>query len=208
MAENKQVANKSGVAPPTIIVTVVIFILVAVGLSYGTVLVWNNVQLGIHKAQQEALIANDSHNATQIVVGTIGATGPMQARVVQLSDKSNLIIIPDSMAIIAVLFCGAFGGLIHSMRSFYAHLINLTLRNRDLPKFILRPFSGAILALIFYFVLRAGLGQPGPGNSNAGSSIIFYCAIAAVVGMFTDQTVEKLKKVADAFMSTPKEKKT
>ena len=65
-----------------------------------------------------------------------------------LRDNIRLLLI--------VIIVGALGGLIHVMRSFYWYVGNRDLRRSWLLMYILLPFVGAGLALLFYLIIRGG----------------------------------------------------
>lgn len=108
-------------------------------------------------------------------------------------------VVPDSSALLIVMLVGGLGGLLHSMRSFYFHLSKGDLVRRSFPKHLSRPISGAILAAVFFFAFRAGLADTNIQSTDAG--LVLYAALAGLVGMFSDQTVAKLKKIAEAIFS-------
>jgi len=169
------------------------FVALFVLLGFVFILTWASLQDALHKAGGGAVLKN--------LVGTIGTTTPFAATPMTI-DGEPVIIIPDSLAVLTVFASGAFGGLIHSIRSMYFHVIEGDFGQADAIKLFLRPFSGAILSLIFYLVLRAGLGDE-IQKADDGGSIMFYTAVGALVGMFTDQTVAKLKKIAEAILTKP-----
>jgi hypothetical protein len=72
--------------------------------------------------------------------------------------------------------------------------------------YLLLPFTGALLALVFYLVLIAGLfaGAPGPDAKVAG-----FAAIAGLVGMFSTPAAEKLQEIFETvFTKRPQGKDT
>lgn len=187
----------------------VYYVLLSLALCSGMVALFASLQAAIQGAGWAALGKD--------VVATVGSASPFSVQI-----TGNLILIPDTYAIVVVLICGAFGGMVHGIRSFYFHVFAGDLEESELIRLVLRPLSGAVLALIFYLVLRAGMGQAalttaggaGLDSANAtagavrqpeGASIIFYAAVAGIVGMFTDQTVAKLKKIAEAILTKPDE---
>ena len=172
------------------------FIILALFLGAGLITTWVALLTAMHESGITGLLDN--------IVATTGTDSPFSVKEIIIENR-HFVVIPDPFAILSVFASGAFGGLIHSIRSFYFHVIAGDLEQSEIIKLILRPFSGAILALIFYLVLRAGLDQTPSGNGNNGTSIIFYTAVGALVGMFTDQTVAKLKKVAEAILTKPEE---
>lgn len=138
------------------------------------------------------------------IVTTLGLEDFFSVNLAKTTDgKMGRVLLPDTIALTMVLLCGMFGGLIHSIRSYYYHVIRGSLRKSQATKYILRPFTGAIIAAVFYFALRAGLGSSADDSALKGNSLVFYCGIAGLVGMFTDQTVAKLKRIAEAIFSTP-----
>ncbi|QGY39063.1 hypothetical protein GM415_02565 [Pseudodesulfovibrio cashew] len=169
------------------------FIALFMGLSATFLFIWDKLHQSMHEAGATGLLKN--------VVATVASNATMSPSIIPVEGGTSFVAIPDSFAILVVLTCGAFGGLIHGIRSFYFHVKKGDLVQPDLIKLVLRPFSGSVLAIIFYLVLRAGLGQATSSDSEDGASIIFYAAVAAIVGMFTDQTVAKLKKVAEAILT-------
>jgi hypothetical protein len=98
------------------------------------------------------------------------------------------------------MIVGAFGSLIHLFRSFYEHVGRRTLRSSWLLMYILVPFNGAGLALLFYLIIRGGISTSAPTNP---SSLDGYAAIAALVGMFSQEALTKLKQIAGAFFAIP-----
>jgi len=98
---------------------------------------------------------------------------------------------------------GALGSLVHALRSLYWYVGNRALVWSWLAKYILLPFIGSTLALVFYFVLRGGLFSPQATVQE--TSPFGFAAVAGLVGMFSDQAAEKLKEVAATLLAaTPK----
>lgn len=106
-------------------------------------------------------------------------------RTVRLSLETRLFVI--------VAVAGALGALIHSLRSLYWYVGNRALRRSWLLMYAALPFIGALLGLVVYLVLRGGLT-----SSIAQSSDINpygMAAVSALVGMFSQETSEKLRTV-------------
>lgn len=102
-----------------------------------------------------------------------------------------------------VAMAGALGGLVHTLRSFYWYVGNRGLVMSWLMKYILLPYVGATLGLIFYFVIRGGFFSP--GASVEQTSPFGFAAIAGLVGMFSEQAVLKLKEVAETLLTKPQQ---
>ena len=101
----------------------------------------------------------------------------------------------ESLFFVMVAFAGALGGMVHSLRSLAVYVGNRELRWSWIPFYVLKPVLGAVLATLLYFVLRAGLFSPSASTQQA--SPYGFAAIAALAGLFSDQAVEKLRKVAE-----------
>jgi hypothetical protein len=91
--------------------------------------------------------------------------------------------------------------MVHSLRSLAVYVGNRELRWSWVPFYFLKPVLGAVLATLLYFVLRAGLFSPSVSSQQA--SPYGFAAIAALAGLFSDQAVEKLKKVAEEVFDKP-----
>jgi len=114
-----------------------------------------------------------------------------------ISDEVRMILI--------VALAGALGSLVHAFRSLYWYVGHRELKRSWLAKYILLPFVGTTLGLVFYFVLRSGLFSPQATVQE--TSPFGFAALASLVGMFSDQAAEKLREVAATLLApTPKGK--
>jgi hypothetical protein len=106
----------------------------------------------------------------------------------------------DRSLFLAVTLSGALGGTIHALRSLYWYVGNRDLRRSWLAFYACVPMLAAALGLVFYIVARGGLlsGQASPTAVNPFG----FCAIAALVGLFSSQTVAKLKDVFSTLFAT------
>lgn len=101
--------------------------------------------------------------------------------------------------ILMVLLAGAIGSYIHASSSFVDYLGNRTLISSWVWWYLLRPFIGMMLALLFYFVFRGGFITAG-ATSDAGAAANFInpfgvAALAGLVGMFSKVATDKLNEV-------------
>jgi len=106
----------------------------------------------------------------------------------------------DVRLILLVLCAGALGSVIHATTSFIDYVGNRTLVTSWLLWYLLRPFIGAALALILYFLLRGGFmtGTAQPADAAVAASLINpfgVAALAALAGLFTKQATDKLNEV-------------
>jgi hypothetical protein len=110
----------------------------------------------------------------------------------------------DERLILIVMVVGALGSYIHAATSFADYIGNRTFITSWIWWYILRPFIGMALALIFYFVLRGGLLSAG---AEAGDISTFgIAAVAGLVGMFSKQATDKLNELFDTLFMTEKGK--
>ena len=94
-----------------------------------------------------------------------------------------------------VAVSGALGGLLHTARSFAWYVGHRNLKWRWVPYYLLMPVLGAGCATVFYLVIRGGFfgGQASTVDVNPYS----FAAFGALVGLFTEQALEMLRRVAD-----------
>jgi hypothetical protein len=110
-------------------------------------------------------------------------------------DEDRLLLI--------VLLAGALGSLIHGLRSFVWYVGSRRAVWSWSAYYIALPFIGAGLAFIFYLVIRGGFFSTGATVEN--TSPVGFAAVAALIGMFTEQAVQKLQKISDSVLA-PAEK--
>jgi len=96
---------------------------------------------------------------------------------------------------------GALGSLVHALRSLFWYVGNRLLIVSWLAMYIMLPFVGMTLALIFYFVIRGGFFSPQATVQE--TSLFGFAALAGLIGMFSPQAVLKLKQVAETVLAKP-----
>ena len=102
--------------------------------------------------------------------------------------------------LLLVVIAAALGSYIHAATSFVSYVGNKSLVMSWAWWYILRPFIGVALALVFYFVIRGGLLSV---NTQAGDISIFgITAVAGLVGMFSKQATDKLGEVFNTLFKT------
>jgi hypothetical protein len=109
----------------------------------------------------------------------------------------------EQRLLLLVLLAGALGSILHDLRSVYWYVGNRKLVRSWMAMFIVLPFAGATLALIFYLVVRGGFFSP--QSSFKETSPFGFAAFAALIGMFSPQAVLKLKEVAETLLTKPGE---
>jgi hypothetical protein len=111
----------------------------------------------------------------------------------KLWDEQRLLLL--------VILAGALGSILHDLRSVYWYVGNRSLVRSWLAMYIVLPFAGATLALIFYLVVRGGFFSP--QSSFKETSPFGFAAFAALIGMFSPQAVLKLREVAETLLTKP-----
>ncbi len=107
----------------------------------------------------------------------------------------NLTFSKEANLVIVVALSGALGGLVHSLRSFYKYVGNRKLIWSWFAMYILLPFVGTCMGLVFYLVIRAGFFSP--QTQIEQTSPYGFAALAALVGLFSEQALLKLKGVSE-----------
>lgn len=103
--------------------------------------------------------------------------------------------------LLMVILAGALGSLVHTVRSVYWYIGNRQLKWSWVIKYVLQPLAGSALAMIFYVVVRGGFFSPQTTPEN--TSPFGFAALAALVGLFSEQAVLKLKRVAETVLERP-----
>ena len=113
----------------------------------------------------------------------------------------QLKVLPETRLILIVILSGALGSQIHALRSFFKYVGNQALKNNWILMYIMLPFTGGALALIFYFVIRAGFISVTATSQEF--SLYGIAATSALVGLFVEEAMSKLKKVAGTLLEVP-----
>jgi hypothetical protein len=104
-------------------------------------------------------------------------------------------------AVVAV--AGALGGFLHALRSLGWYIGSRHLAWNWVPYYLALPLLGAGLAVVLYVVIRGGFFTI---DSNTSETNPYgFAAVAALVGLFSQQALEMLKRVAEVvFTRAPK----
>jgi hypothetical protein len=110
---------------------------------------------------------------------------------------------PEQVFFVVVALAGALGGLVHTVRSFSMYVGTRHLQWSWIPFNLLLPVVGALGGTIFYLVFRGGLFAS--SSQAAAANPYGFAAVAALVGLFSEQAIEKLKQIAqEMFAEAPK----
>lgn len=169
--ENGNNDKQRNIGPISIILIMLYFMLLTLLALYAIVQLWPPAQTG------EAAVT-----AVKFFTQTV-----------KLTSDGRLMLI--------VIIAGALGSCVHVIRSLSSYIGHRKLKWSWLPMYILRPFAGAILALVIYLALRGGLFSTNAGIQD--TSTFGFAAIATLAGMFSEQAVLKLKDVAEQVFKEP-----
>jgi len=103
--------------------------------------------------------------------------------------------------IFIVVMAGALGSMVHALRSLHWYIGNQELVSNWLAMYFLLPFVGSTLGLVFYLVIRGGFFYPEATIEQ--TSPFGFAGLGALVGMFSEQAVLKLKEVAETLLAKP-----
>jgi hypothetical protein len=106
------------------------------------------------------------------------------------------------LALVAIL-SGALGAFVHAATSFAVYLGNRQLIRSWAAWYALRPFIGMALALLFYFLIRAGFVVASATADQSAINPYGIAAIGGLAGMFSKQATDKLEDVFNNLLKPP-----
>ncbi|MBA7712317.1 hypothetical protein ES703_121291 [subsurface metagenome] len=109
----------------------------------------------------------------------------------KISDEIKLLLLVAS--------AGALGSMVHALRSFVWYVGMREIKRSWLPTYIMKPFIGTVIGLVFYLVIRGGFFSPQATVQE--TSPFGFVALSCITGMFSEQAVMKLKEVAETLLS-------
>ncbi|MFL6263480.1 MAG: IPT/TIG domain-containing protein [Thermoanaerobaculia bacterium] len=95
-----------------------------------------------------------------------------------------------------VALAGGIGASLHALRSLYWYTGNRKAVESWLLMYLLLPWTGALMAIVFYLIISAGLMTP-----DQASNPLIAVGIAVIVGMFSREAAQKLENIADAVLT-------
>lgn len=111
----------------------------------------------------------------------------------------------NRILLILVALMGFLGNMVHIASSFTSYVGNGTFLRSWVLWYFVKPFTAAGLAIIVYFIIRAGFLSYGAGAS--GISLYGIMALSALAGLFTDSATLKLKEVFEVIFK-PRDERT
>jgi Putative Ig domain len=104
-------------------------------------------------------------------------------------------LLRESRLMLLVLFTGAFGACMSGLPSLANYLGDRKLVESWFTFYLVRPLVGGGIAFIFYLVIRGGF-LAGTDVDTVAVNPFGLAAVAALVGMFSDSAILKLKEVS------------
>jgi hypothetical protein len=96
--------------------------------------------------------------------------------------------------LLLVLFTGAFGSCVYALKSLADYRGDDKLYTSWFAYYIIQPFEGAGVAFLFYLLIRGGF-LVGTTADVKTVNLFVVCAIAGLVGAFSDTALMKLREV-------------
>jgi hypothetical protein len=132
-----------------------------------------------------------------------GADGaPVAAAVVVVNPAYGSSAAGSAALLAFVMVMGALGSMLHFSSSFVEYVGNRTFKASWFWYYVSRPFVGAGLAVIFFFLCGAGWVS----QANAGG-LMTVATVSALVGLFSDKAVRKLSDILDTVLAAKDERK-
>jgi hypothetical protein len=103
----------------------------------------------------------------------------------------------------AMLF-GTLGGLVHATNSLIAFVGNSRFVASWVLFYLARPFIGATMALFVFLIFRGQLAA----DTVKASNLVAVAAVAALAGLFSDRTAEKLREIFDVLIGPKRDDRT
>lgn len=105
----------------------------------------------------------------------------------------------NTILMILVSFSGFLGSMIHTSSSLVNYIGSGKFRRRWLLWYIVKPFTGAALSIVIYFILRAGILNPGESDNL---NLYGLVTLAALSGLFSDKATLKLEEIFSVIFKT------
>jgi IPT/TIG domain len=190
--------GRGRVGPVGIVLTATVLLSLTIVLLYGFIQFWPSAP-----AATSTAAATTTSTTTPAGQSTSGTTEQTAVEPAVRFFGASLTLSREGRLFVIVLLAGALGGMVHTLRSLYWYVGNRNLRYSWLLMYATLPLTGAALALIAYVLLRGGLTTTFASSQDI--SPFGIAAVAALVGLFTRETAEKLKAVFETLLA-PAEK--
>jgi hypothetical protein len=178
-------------------IPLILYFIAVIASSIAAIIsLWNPVEAPIISAPNNIpASSNNTPNSddTQLTV-TIPTEGDQDVSDWRTNREKNLIIVNT-------LF-GILGGSTYGLASITTWIGNNKYEKSWTLWYVSRPIIGGALALVFYFLLRAGLVGGFPINVGDFG----FAAISIIIGLLTTTAMKKLRDVFDVLFGIAKRK--
>jgi hypothetical protein len=151
--------------------------------------------------KKDSVVLKLTSDSITLIQKKIQETG---SRATDVNADGNRIHL-NTILLILVAGMGFLGSMVHVASSFTSFVGNGTFENRWILWYFVKPFTAAGLAVIIYFVIRAGF--MGYGSDASSVNLYGILALSALAGLFTDNATLKLKEVFDVVFK-PKDERS
>jgi len=202
-----------GPMSPNWIVLVAVYLVFTSGLVlYGLIKLWP-YPTPSGETKVEAKVDTNAAAQSAVTPAAPAATSPQPAptapkkelpdpeTIYFFSGRLSAVIYLETRLLLLVMLSGALGSLMHSLRSLYWYTGNRMMVWSWVGFYVLLPVTGAMLAVIFYFVVRGGFFSPQASFDQ--TSPFGFAALSALVGLFSPQATLKLKEIAETIFTKP-----
>jgi len=190
------------VGVPGIIVICLYLIGAVLFCLYGLVVLWPTPTPSRTQAPGEQASAASAPPALTPATFPSGQGTQTESAPSLINAFGTTFSIEDEVRLLLIVsLSGALGSLVHALRSTYWYIGNRDFIWSWVGKYLMPPFAGTALAVVFYMVVRGGFFSPQAGFKQ--TSPFGFAALAGMVGMFSEQAVLKLKQVAETVLAKP-----
>jgi hypothetical protein len=174
---------------------IIYFIIIIASTIVAIVSIWNPIETPIISAPTNTVAPNNAPNSndTQLTV-TIPTESNESVEDWRTNREKNLIIVNT-------LF-GILGGSTYGLASVTTWIGNNKYGKSWTLWYISRPIIGGALALMFFFLLRAGLVGGFPVNVGDFG----FAAISIIIGLLTTTAMKKIRDIFDVLFGIEKSK--
>lgn len=174
----------------------VLLVAVMAGALVTAMMLWPREPLaGMTKEQLLAKL-----NRAEALAVASYAPDQLFAFVAQKVPATPEFLTGDQILAIIVGCFGAVGGALHSLRSLIWFVGHDTFRRRWFLYYLATPLIGGGLAIGVYILFRGGLVT---ANGTNPTNPYGVAGMGFLIGMFSQEAIEKLKEVAKALFAAP-----
>jgi len=142
-----------------------------------------------------------------VALGALYAVFALWPSEATLDDQSVRVLfwcgrlVGEQYVILLACAAGVLGASIHALRSFFWYVGQQDLKRNWVAMYLFLPVVGGALAVVFFVVFRGGLISADVGAEKLNP--VGFAALGAIVGMFSQQAILKLKAVAETLFTRP-----